>query len=274
MRVAGAGRKPRTTGGGVGRHAWSASIKRGTTRLLLSSLGALIVLGVAGCGLFSRGPEVRYRITIEVDTPQGLRTGSSVWSFQLRRGDLGQSYNPVLRGEAVAVDLPDGKTLYAPLVVQNSAGEVDFGTIGLLPETVLRRVGITRDYERQVLGDRAKVLQYIADHGSPPIQLDCADEPPECPMLVYFSDPAQPSTVQVIPPTDLESTLGKGISLRRMTLQITHDPITTGIAKRLTWIPKYKSKAWSLDGQRHSAFTDNDVKKLLGAGSFSSEVRR
>ena len=39
----------------------------------------LAAVTLSGCNPFGRTYTYRYRITVEVDTPQGLRTGSSVW---------------------------------------------------------------------------------------------------------------------------------------------------------------------------------------------------
>lgn len=45
-------------------------------RVTLGSLLALGTLALAGCG--DPTPTYRYRLTVEVNTPEGLRTGSSV----------------------------------------------------------------------------------------------------------------------------------------------------------------------------------------------------
>lgn len=64
----------------------------------------------------------RYRLTVEVETPQGLRTGSSVIEVELSQPrdsarTLPQARKILreFRGEAVAVDLPGGRTLFALL---------------------------------------------------------------------------------------------------------------------------------------------------------------
>ena len=46
---------------------------------------ALAPLALAACGLSEDGaPDYRYRLTVEVDTPQGVKTGSSVIEVQQR----------------------------------------------------------------------------------------------------------------------------------------------------------------------------------------------
>jgi hypothetical protein len=70
---------------------------------------------LAGCGsLFP--PSYRFRLTVEVDTSQGVRSGSSVLEVTSQLQNLpGKGIVPLtsLTGEAVALDLPGGKTLFA-----------------------------------------------------------------------------------------------------------------------------------------------------------------
>jgi hypothetical protein len=74
-----------------------------------------VALAVGACGEIL--PEkYRFRLTVEVVTPQGVRQGSNVYEIWAnpsipgsQRRIWGES------GEAVAVDLPNGKTLFALL---------------------------------------------------------------------------------------------------------------------------------------------------------------
>src|SRR5690242_12999462 len=61
--------------------------------------------------------------------------------------------------------------------------------------------------------------------------------PKYLPMLVHFRDINDPKSVEQIDPANFAATLGIGIALRRVTIEITDDPITTGIEKRLPWLP-------------------------------------
>lgn len=78
--------------------------------------GATVLLG----GCWRPSETLRYRLTIEVETPQGVRSGSSVIEVRgVRNPDWvnieGRGTRASFRGEAVAVDLPHGKTLFALL---------------------------------------------------------------------------------------------------------------------------------------------------------------
>ncbi|WP_144243874.1 hypothetical protein [Sphingopyxis sp. MWB1] len=77
---------------------------------------------------------IRYRLTAEVETPAGVRTGSSVIETIWDRGLSGAT----VRGEAVAVDLPNGQTLF---VLLRTADNPDWaaGVPGIDPPDDLRR---------------------------------------------------------------------------------------------------------------------------------------
>ena len=88
-------------------------------------LATALATALSACGLTDnlvddRTPNHRYRLTVEVETPEGLKTGSSVIQVEQSLGRAGgapassQIYRKV-HGEAVAVDLPDGLTLFALL---------------------------------------------------------------------------------------------------------------------------------------------------------------
>ncbi len=59
----------------------------------------------------------RYRMTVEIDTPQGVRTGSSVIEVATSQGSgvPNRNLGYRVRGEAVAVDLPARQTVFALL---------------------------------------------------------------------------------------------------------------------------------------------------------------
>jgi hypothetical protein len=58
------------------------------------------------------------------------------------------------------------------------------------------------------------------------------------PMLVHFGDIDDPKTVRKVSP--------ESIGVTRITIEVTDDPVTTGIEKRLEWLAKYHDKM--LDG--------------------------
>jgi hypothetical protein len=55
-------------------------------------------------------------------------------------------------------------------------------------------------------------------------------------MLVTFRDLADPTSVQAANPADFASMFGPGYALRRITVQVTDEDVTTGIEQRLAWL--------------------------------------
>ena len=56
------------------------------------------------------------------------------------------------------------------------------------------------------------------------------------PLLVTFTDIIDPTTVKVVDPDNLAETFGPGASLKRITLEITDEPVTEGkIESVLGW---------------------------------------
>jgi hypothetical protein len=93
-------------------------------------------------------------------------------------------------------------------------------------------------------------------------------ERPAYPMLVTFGDEADPTSVTLVDPDDLAATFGAGVKLRRITAELTDDPVTTGIEKRLGWLTNYYDKM--LDGRsiRHID-AENRLANNLSQNSFA-----
>ncbi|MFM9973075.1 MAG: hypothetical protein ACKVON_00700 [Beijerinckiaceae bacterium] len=73
--------------------------------------------------------EHRFRIILDVDTPEGLRRGSSVWSVTCHEplSDFLRAYTGVcnVRGEAVFLELPQGRSLIALMALGPKGEGVD-----------------------------------------------------------------------------------------------------------------------------------------------------
>ncbi|MEO6202469.1 MAG: hypothetical protein ABIU05_13315 [Nitrospirales bacterium] len=61
------------------------------------------------------------------------------------------------------------------------------------------------------------------------------------PLLVTFTDINDPKTVQQVDPGNLAATFGPGVSLKRITLEITDEPVTEGkLESVLGWLDDLK----------------------------------
>ncbi|NMW31963.1 hypothetical protein HKD42_07815, partial [Altererythrobacter sp. RZ02] len=84
-------------------------------RVFLCTAASIGAMTLSGCGLGpDPTPDYRYRLTVEVETPEGLKSGSSV--IEVQTNIAGEYSIPTpgrvsqrLRGEAVTVDLEDGQ---------------------------------------------------------------------------------------------------------------------------------------------------------------------
>lgn len=164
----------------------------------------------------------RYRMTVEVDTPQGMRSGSSVIEASFRKGipfpgpEAGGTKTSV-RGEAVAVDLPGG-TLFALLSRQ---GDRDAAVFYAANAFNPHRPG-----ESDV--DHAKRLRPVSQwSGSAVLQRQ------DYPKLVRFRDIRDPKTVEPVDPDNLAASFGKGFRLKRIVIRMTDEAVTYGMEKAL-----------------------------------------
>jgi hypothetical protein len=202
-------------------------------RILQAAWLVLAASLLPGCAAAEdKAPDYRYRLTVEVETPEGLRTGSSVIEVQqsigrtAMDGFAGGSVFLRIRGEAVAVDLPDGRTLYALL---RSGGDVEWAA-RVIPF-------LSPDAEDDNPLDDFLQLKGKKDlpRTFPPVAW--IKERSAYPMLVTFGDEADPASVAEVDPDDLAASFGEGVKLKRITVELTDDPVTSGIEARLGWLP-------------------------------------
>lgn len=198
-----------------------SALDRRSYLMLLLGCAALSMVGCAPAL-----PDYRYRLTVEVDTPDGIRSGSSVIQvashvsseYSLAPGDV----TTQVTGEAVAVDLPGGKTLFALLSKPNSAD----GANAYAFDALISKPWVgSKEYVAEV-----NALVKRRDIGALPLK--------DWPMLVTFSNINNPTSIIRIDAANLGARFGPGVKIRRITAQITEEAVTTGIEKRLKWLPR------------------------------------
>lgn len=217
----------------------SAACRQGQRliNLLAVSLGlALMALPLSACGSDETSPDYRYRLTVEVDTPEGLKAGSSVIEVKqrlVRRGSspANTAVERRVRGEAVAVDLPGEKTLFALLRSDNNVDWASYVMQTLAPHIDSESFAQQLDNMLLLKGE------IVLPRTFPPV--GHLKERSAYPMLVTFGDLDDPTSVERVDPDDLAMTFGEGISLGRITVQITDGPVTSGITRRLVWLSEH-----------------------------------
>lgn len=210
----------------------------------------------------------RYKITVNVKTPDGIATGSAVREVQVSAKppfsppDVKPSIR--VRGEAVVVELDEKAKIYA-IITPNDWQMIlkafpNHG--GLSPKGI-------RYYNS--LKNISTVLPLNA-----------------YPRIVAFKNINDPKTVfepyKVIINTEgtfnergkvlrvednLAASFGKDLQLKDVTLEMTNEPITWTISTSLPWIDEYYYKL--LDGHNnHFSKAQYPVANSLGSGSFST----
>lgn len=210
---------------------------------------------------------MRYRITVEVDTPEGLRTGSSVWEVSASEGigfpgpEAG-SISYKIKGDAVAVDLP-GTTVFA--LLRSTNGSVDY------PAYVVQRHLFAYPEPRieLIMDNWRESLRRIR---ASKVQFDLAND--EYPMLVRFRDLHDPGTVERLDGDGIHERLGIGFHIARIAIQITDDPVELKINKRFSWWNDYIDRHFDGTSAIVEDMKSKDLSSHLTSRSFSTEVGR
>jgi len=171
----------------------------------------------------------RYRLTIEVEVGGQVRAGSGVIQVTNRLDFIpgsGTRYTPMVKGEAVYVDLGSRGNLFALLGGPNY-------TSALIAEKTF--TALASDQEQ-----RLKAMSKLRAQAE--LGLD------QLPTLLMFKDLNDPKSVSIVQSADLAAAFGPGVQFKRPTIQMTDDAVTTGINHRLTW-PKNIPAAEHIDGK-------------------------
>lgn len=194
-------------------------------RTILFGSTALAIGGLLGGCTMLFPARYKFRLNVEVDTTQGLRTGSSVievrawntWSFLPEEAKRDWS----IKGEAVAVDLPEG-TLFALLKTANPLHDL----------AQMSMTALDLEFHNDVV-ESAKRISRKHD------VLQVAEvNPADFPVMVRFTDNRDPRTLEVIEKKNLKEIFPSTIELPRFLVKLTDDPVSSEIHKRLTWIDR------------------------------------
>jgi hypothetical protein len=166
----------------------------------------------------------RFRMTVEVETPEGVKVGSSVYEVRARRTKAmlpdANTRKSAARGEAVAVDLHGGRTLFA----LTKTGAIHGGLVGLSMST------LDPAFKNDIVESAARIS--AGDSIRSPAEVEASDYP----LLVTFADMADPTSLEGVDPSDLSKMFGHGVRLKRIVVEVTNDQVTTGIEARLAWL--------------------------------------
>jgi len=234
---------------------------------------AVLSLCLAGCGKTES-----YKLTLAVNTPDGVKRGSSVveilfWDVSIPENGTMHK----LRGEALYLDLgPGARPLIALLTSQLHP---EYGTTVIAGRRVLK--------QRWSRDGGPDLNFFLRLYGEPPVDNVLAGvtrladmrgsrriTPADLPDLVTFADINDPKSVIEVDPNDLQATLGPNITWNEITLESTDEPATKGIEPKLTWLPEYFEGNRRLDGSTYGA--NKELANILSSFDFdqSGDLKR
>jgi len=193
-------------------------------------LGPLALLAVLFIGdqIRINRPGHKYRLTVEVETPEGLKSAKGVMAVHPDRG-YSRSGHTTTKGDAVLVDLGGGKNLVALLAHRDNTVDLDGMNYVAL-----------RAYK--AAGQNVSFNEMSRMTGAVPVTGALI------PILVSFTDLSNPATARTVPPDNLAAVLGQGFRLHGMTAEVVPngtwpldfggrlgEPVTRGIEAKLPW---------------------------------------
>lgn len=178
---------------------------------------ALIGALPGGCSVPRRAARYRYRYTIVVDDNGLERVGSSVVEVTERLGELrtGNTRTASIKGQAVVVDMGEGRFL--------------FGTLDRPTGRLLKFYGLPTPGPKDKDGSKG-IGRLSTQRGVMPVA------PRDLVALATFRDNLDPRTARELRPDNLAAAFGPGVRLKRVTIEVTSDPISTGITRILPWL--------------------------------------
>jgi hypothetical protein len=214
--------------------------------------------------LFYPTTSYRFKLTLNVNTPQGLKAGSSVMEVRTRRypawTTLGESTSESrLTGEAIFVDLGAGvdgkpKNVIALLALGPRGENVDFYLLPGMAFELWKNKASSPDLRRSSYGralpfEARQQTNYRGDSWDlPKLPVGTSAElrGDLIPTLVTFADLNDPRTARAIRPDDFPKAFGNGFTLREMNIEIVQagiwpltllglsgEPVSHGIATKL-----------------------------------------
>jgi hypothetical protein len=191
---------------------------------------ALLAALVIGDQIRINRPAHKYRLTLEVETPDGPKSAFSVLAVHPDRSYSRRGQTRTL-GDAVFVDLGQGKNLVALLA--HLDGKLTLDDINY----VALRAYIEASGKRVPFSEMSRLTGTVPVKGA------------LIPVLIAFADPAVPGSARVVPPDGAEAVLGQGYRLLKLSAEVVPngywpldfggplgEPMTRGIEAKLPWL--------------------------------------
>jgi hypothetical protein len=209
--------------------------RRGLKLSGLAILGLLSLL-VIGDQIRIRRPEFKYRLQVEIETPDGVKSSANVYSVTPNRSyggsNSGESAGPKTRGDALFVDLGGGRNVVALLAVGTAPTDLDATNyIAMRAFTAAGRKVQFRDMKKTT--------------AMTPVAVPAENAP----VLVSFKDVSDPKSARRLTADNAQELLGAGYKLHNVTVSTTAngfwpidfggalgEPVSHGIEDKLPWL--------------------------------------
>jgi hypothetical protein len=205
-------------------------------RWVLAPIAVLCALGWGYIQINYPTCTFRYKLTAEVMTPDGLKTGSSVIEVSYSNfASLSGVPNLILnvKGEANYLDLGSGKNLF--LMLSNRASGRNLSENYERPEGALDALKLPLkilDLHWRFGDQRALLAQIPAARAKGQVEVPFEN----LPTLAIFHDLTKPDTVEIVQPDSLSKTYGSGYQLKKVVLEITDEHPQNRIETILPWL--------------------------------------
>jgi hypothetical protein len=179
----------------------------------MQALCLISVFLLSGCIDYFLPYALRYKITVEIETPEGIKTGSAVWEIRVWRNLVGvlPEANEVtykISGEAAIVDLGDNKIV---LALPNYFRFLDAFSISRKNKASLSSL------KQLQLGEEREIE--FNNYS-----------------LILFSDKNNPRSIATLTDKNIDNKLGTNLKIRKIRMTITDEAITWGEVRRhLKW---------------------------------------
>ena len=197
----------------------------------------LLAFAVAGCG---KSYTYKYRLTVSIRDHGELKSVSNVVSVQESPTLTHGISPPKLCGEAALLRLRNGKSVFALLKGAPHEMVADRYQWLTSPTIVLlKRLGLETQWSWKDDSGIRRLRE---------IRTTISLQPYEMPDFVTFRDIHDPTTIERVDPENTEETLGNGVKIEKVTLQVTNEEVSRGhVGATLPWLDSGKDY---LDGSK------------------------
>ena|SRR6218665_155789 len=222
-------------------------------RFYMFAAGLFLTVTMAACAVAGTSAEypstkIRYKMTVEVETPEGIKTGSSVREISMvSRPEMlaegNDTHMTLEKGEAVVVDLGERGVLFALLSGPSSGSDHDVWVIlrafpSSCPEGAVSKCSIR--YYSNIKTPETKMLDLN-----------------NYPTFVKFKDTAEPLSVEIVSKyaersmpdgyggeaRSIKEVFGSGVSIKSVKIEVTKDIARNGeLARVLPWLKNIKGR--------------------------------